>query len=83
MNNDNMLDWLLKGKNMSIRSAKDVISRKGRILRMLETDTIDDTTLDSLRMCDQFMQSSMFIKSQLKRTVALYIEYQNTLCEEK
>lgn len=79
MNNAEMLEWLMTTKKMSVRSAKDVISRKGRILRMLGIDEIDDTTLEKLLVCDQFIDSSMFIKSQLKRTVTLYMEYKSTI----
>ncbi len=79
MDNAEILEWLTTAKKMSVRSAKDVISRKGRILRMLGIDEIDDTTLERLLVCDQFIDSSMFIKSQLKRTVALYMEYKSTI----
>lgn len=79
MDNAELLEWLMTAKKMSVRSAKDVISRKGRILRMLGINEIDDTTLEKLLVCDQFIGSSMFIKSQLKRTVALYMEYKSTI----
>ena len=79
MDNTEMLEWLISTKKMSIRSAKDVISRKGRILRMLRIEKIDATTLEKLLVCEQFIESSMFIKSQLKRTVTLYIEYKDTI----
>ena len=46
---------------------------------MPETDEIDAATLEKLLVCDQFTGNSMFIKSQLKRTVALDIEYQDTI----
>ena len=79
MDDTEMLEWLITTKKMSNRSAKDVISRKGRVLRMLGTDEIDANTLEKLLICDQFNGSSMFIKSQLKRTVALYMEYKDMI----
>ena len=79
MDNAEMIEWLMLTKKMSIRSAKDVISRKGRILRMLCIEEIDGSTLEKLLDCDQFIESSMFIKSQLKRTVTLYMEYKDTI----
>ena len=40
MESSELLEWLISEKNMSIRSAKDVISRCGRVRRMLHTDSI-------------------------------------------
>lgn len=70
------LEWLINEKNMSIRSAKDVISRCGRVCRMLHTDSISSDTLENLQNNDEFEKSSMFIKSQLKRAVTLYNEFE-------
>lgn len=70
-----LLEWLINEKNMSIRSAKDVISRCGRVCRMLNIDSIDSDTLENLQSNDKFEESSMFIKSQLKRAVTLYNEF--------
>lgn len=69
-------------KQMSIRSAKDVLSRCGRIYRMLDIDSIDSDTLENLQDNEEFRASSMFIKSQLKRTVTLCLEFMNSLEKE-
>lgn len=71
-----LLEWLIIEKNMSIRSAKDVISRCGRVCRMLHTDSIGSDALENLQNNDEFEKSSMFIKSQLKRAVTLYNEFE-------
>ena len=76
MDSTKLLVWLMNEKNMSIRSAKDVISRCGRVRRMLHTDSISSDTLENLRNNDEFEESSMFIKSQLKRAVVLYNEFE-------
>lgn len=75
MGSAELLEWLINEKNMSIRSAKDVISRCGRVCRMLNIDSIDSDTLKNLQSNDKFEESSMFIKSQLKRAVTLYNEF--------
>ena len=75
MGSTELLEWLINEKNMSIRSAKDVISRCGRVCRMLNIDSIDSDTLENLQSNDTFEESSMFIKSQLKRAVTLYNEF--------
>lgn len=71
-----MLEWLINEKNMSIRSARDVISRCGRVCRMLDIDSIGDATLENLQENNEFADSSVFIKSQLKRAVTLYFEFE-------
>lgn len=78
MDNSNLLEWLINEKNMSVRSAKDVISRCSRVRRMLNTDSIGEDTLENLLSNDKFEESSMFIKSQLKRAVALYNEFEKS-----
>lgn len=75
MGSAELLEWLINEKNMGIRSAKDVISRCGRVCRMLNIDSIDSDTLENLQSNDKFEGSSMFIKSQLKRAVTLYNEF--------
>lgn len=75
MISNELVEWLIEEKNMSIRSAKDVLSRYGRICRILDVDTIDETTFNQLIESDKYNECSMFIKSQLKRTVTLYTEF--------
>lgn len=71
-----MLEWIINEKNMSIRSAKEAISRCGRVCRMLHTDSISSDTLKNLQNNYEFEESSMFIKSQLKRAVTLYNKFE-------
>lgn len=82
MESSKLLEWLISEKNMSIRSAKDVISRCGRVRRILHTDFISSDTLDNLQNNDEFEESSMFIKSQLKRAVTLYNEFEKTTTKD-
>ena len=79
MDSTRLLEWLMTEKKMSIRSAKDVISRCGRIYRMLDFGSIDGDTMDTLQNNEEFRASSMFIKSQLKRTVTLCLEFMNSI----
>lgn len=75
MISDKLVEWLVEEKNMSVRSAKDVLSRCRRICRILDIDTIEETTLKQLIETEEYNECSMFIKSQLKRTVTLYSEF--------
>jgi hypothetical protein len=75
MNTVSFLEWLKNEKSMSVRSAKDVVSRCGRVIRMLGTEEINSDTGHLLVENKGFLSSSMFIKSQLKRAVSLYLEF--------
>ena len=69
------LEWLTTEKNMGPRSAKDVLSRCGRVSRMLNIEEIEESTFSLLLESSDFQSSSMFVKSQLKRAVSLYLEF--------
>lgn len=73
--------WLINEKQMSDRSARDVISRQNRVIRIINSDSIKEDSLEQLVASEQFQQLSMYIKSQLKRTVALALEYQESVNE--
>lgn len=75
MNVQGFVDWLIQEKKMKQRSAKDVVSRYGRVCRMLQKDSLDPQFLVQLEACNQYQQSSAFIKSQLKRAGSLYLEF--------
>lgn len=67
--------WLVETKQLSNRAAKDVISRCKRIKNILHTDSLDMFSSEQLLEADGFRSLSMFIKSQLKRALALWKEY--------
>lgn len=83
MDSTSLLEWLVNEKNMSIRSAKDVISRCGRVCRMLNVTSIDSMTLDNLLNNEEFDGSSMFVKSQLKRAITLSLEFDSKTKEKE
>lgn len=67
--------WLQDEKNMSIRSATDVVSRCKRINRMTDEKDINDKTISVLIEMESYDTMSSFIKSQLKRAATLYLEF--------
>ena len=71
------LEWLSTEKSMGARSAKDVVSRLKRVVGLLGSDTLDSTSVSKLNEVAAFDDCTMFIKSQLRRSVALYLEYLN------
>ena len=75
MDSDKLVEWLVVEKQMGTCSAKDILSRCGRVYRMLGVDTLDENSLELLQQNEQFKASSMFVKSQLKRTVTLCLEF--------
>ena len=68
-------DWLLNEKKLSQRAAKDVISRYKRIIKLLNIDEIDTFTIEKLNTNAEFVETSMFIKSQLRRACSLWNEF--------
>ena len=77
MNYQEFLAWLETERQMSKRSAKDVVSRLKRVVGLLGSDTLDSTSVSKLNEVTAFDECTMFIKSQLRRSVALYLEYSN------
>lgn len=72
------LEWLSAEKSMGARSAKDVVSRCGRVRRMLGVEELGTDAIELLKENSEFQNSSTFIRSQLKRAASLYIEFQAT-----
>ena len=68
-------NWLINEKAMRNRSAKDVMSRIKRVEKIISSPGIDESTLEMLQSTDSYMNLSIFIRSQLKRAVTLYLEY--------
>ena len=68
-------DWLIKSKGMSVRSARDVISRCKRICSFLSVEQIENLSVQDLNENETFMKQSMFVKSQLRRAISLWNEY--------
>lgn len=68
-------EWLQTEKNMSVRSAHDVISRLKRVLLITDEETITEKSTEKLNASNSFSDCSMFIKSQLRRSISLYLEY--------
>ena len=76
MDTARFVEWLSTEKRMGARSAKDVVSRCGRVNRLLSTEELEENAIDLLKENSDFQNSSTFIRSQLKRAVSLYIEFQ-------
>ncbi len=68
-------DWLMCEKTMSRRAAKDVISRLKRVQSILKIKDAECYSLQELNSAPAFQDCSMFIKSQLRRTITLYNEF--------
>lgn len=72
---ENFLVWLQEDKEMSLRSARDVVSRNRRVLTIAKQDDINEKVLQKLIESEEYLACSTSIKSQLKRAVTLYLEY--------
>ena len=83
MDTQNLLIWLIDEKKMSKRAAKDVLSRCGRVYRILGITQLDDSSLVKLQETQEFKGSSVFVRSQLKRTIMLCLEFMNIVEKEQ
>ena len=75
MNYEGFLTWLTTHKNLSERGARDTVSRLKRALHLISKEQVTETTTVELNMAPSFIALSKFVKSQLRRSVALYEEY--------
>ena len=66
--------WLLD-KGMTERSSRDVVSRVKRVLTLTNQTKVNEYTLEKLIESIEYQKCSVFIKSQLKRSVNLYLEF--------
>ena len=78
MDTTGFIEWLSTEKSMGARSAKDVVSRCGRVNRLLGVEEPGENAIALLKENNEFQNSSTFIRSQLKRAVSLYIQFQAT-----
>ena len=83
MESNDFVKWLMNEKNMSKRSAKDVLSRKKRVCLIIKADELDESSYETLCDSQDFVNCSMFIKSQLKRSLELYLEYKKENYEQQ
>ena len=75
MDYQEFLVWLETERKMSKRAAKDVVSRLKRVIGLMSCDALDSSSISKLNAIAEFDACSMFIKSQLRRSVALYLEF--------
>lgn len=68
-------EWLQNEKSMSVRSARDVVSRLKRCLKLTGANEVNTKTANELNKSAEFDELTTFVKSQLKRSVTLYIEF--------
>ncbi len=72
-------EWLKYNRGMGDRSSKDVISRLKRVVKIsnLNSNNLEMITIESLESSKDYSCLSIYIKSQLKRAVVLYNEFEN------
>lgn len=70
--------WLMQKNKYTDASIKDILSRLRRANNIL-TFQNDDIYLFKLNQCEEFQKSSVFVKSQIRRSVRLYFQYLNEM----
>lgn len=79
MNYQEFYEWLKCNRGMGDRSSKDVISRLKRVVKIsnLNSNNLEMLTINNLESSKDYSCLSIYIKSQLKRAVILYNEFEN------
>lgn len=72
------ITWMIEEKNILKKSAHDVQSRLNRVQGITKEKNISKNTIDHLEKCEGFTSLSLTVKSQLRRSVRLYLEYKET-----
>ncbi|WHY01324.1 hypothetical protein [Neobacillus sp. DY30] len=69
--------WLKESKGMQEASAKDVVSRIRRALKITEInfEKTNEESISELVNSPEFNELSVFVQSQLKRAITLYQEF--------
>lgn len=71
-------EWLETSKGFTHKSAQDAHSRLKRIYDLIGKDSVNADTLTELSSNTNFLALSTCVKSQLRRTTRLYVEYQES-----
>lgn len=79
MQSQNFTQWLIDDKKMGVFSAKDVVSRCNRVVKLANQARIESCTFDMLVNSAEFQSCSSCVKSQLKRALTLYMEFVKTI----
>ena len=68
-------EWLEETKNFTVKAAMDATSRLKRVQRLIDSEKIESDVVSKLENNDEFKSLSVTVKSQLRRTARLYLEY--------
>lgn len=73
-------EWLCSVKGFSSKSARDVVSRVNRSKKYISEsqDLNDEELLFRMGQNPEFKRLSRFVKSQLRRAIKLYREYERS-----
>ena len=70
--------WLMQKNKYTDASIKDILSKLRRANNIL-TFQNDDIYLFKLNKCEEIQKISVFVKSQIRRSVRLYFQYLNEM----
>lgn len=81
INCDGFKDWLIKNTSYTTAAINDVVSRMNRADKLLEWDG-KETYIYYLEKSDKFLDLSVSVKSQMRKAVKYYIEFNKSASEE-
>lgn len=68
-------EWLQKERGFTLKASHDAASRLKRVQTLMSTDALPADVVEQLEKKPEFKELSMCVKSQLRRTSKLYLEY--------
>lgn len=69
-------EWMINEKGYSWKSAHDVMSRQKRVRNILNIQRFNTRTIDALEKNTTFKKLSISVKSQLRNSVRLSLEFE-------
>lgn len=75
-------EWLIKEKKYSEKASRDVQSRIKRALMFASESEISGETLNKVETNAEFQRLSMSVKSQIRRAIKFYQEYNEIIVGE-
>lgn len=75
----NFLEWLERETDITFKSRRDIVSRLKRVSNFINIDKVenDEEVRYLLSQNKNFMALSIFVQSQLKRSIHLYLMFRS------
>ena len=77
-NKEEFCTWLTSQKGLKEKSARDVFSRLQRVRKFSGSAKVSPSSYKKIESFCSTNDSSVFVRAQLRRSVALFLEFQES-----